>query len=540
MHRGRAPSKGPSAPVHVYQQPPRLLVMHAVLPSWAGVCSNLCDALHNFFSITCSLRGPSRVSLLSVYVVQAQHECILPFVQVKGNFARLQTCVSELRVVQREGCFRAQRASLNLAVQDGLQQFQQYSRHVPSSMALPFSCLEVTVVTSQPGKEVAKQLEEGLKNTNLSRVRRLQVVEITDSVLESMDSAPPLEELAGDENCVLGTDIDLQTIDNDTISIEIFFKAWLHYAGTDQEHVHLLLPPRCSSGFLRATENPMCLKCDLQERLLSPGLLPGSTASPLGTEVPMEDLNTQHQTASQASSAPYRLRVIKALKFSGVCESLMYGLPFILRPTSCWQLDWDELETNQQHFHALCHSLLKREWLLLARGESPSPGSSQTVSSSTFYVIMPSPSLTLLVKAMATRELMLPNSFPPLLQDTPDDSLGAVESALDSLELEATYNPLRVCGHLYERLSSTLTRPRGQTHWESRSLRKVAPHTRGPPPYSVSKHPCKVSRVRATVAPLPITTAPSREPTMPETQRMSSAAFVLPSEEEEEEEEAYL
>lgn len=59
-------------------------------------------------------------------------------------------------------------------------------------------CSQITVLTSQPGKEVVKQLEEGLKDTDLVRVRRLQVVEITKGVLEGMDSASPVEEPSND------------------------------------------------------------------------------------------------------------------------------------------------------------------------------------------------------------------------------------------------------------------------------------------------------------------------------------------------------
>ncbi|KAM6221194.1 meiosis 1 arrest protein [Rhynchocyon petersi] len=526
MHRGQATGKGPSTPIHIYQQPPRLLIVHVVLPSWADICSNLCDALQNFFSLVCSLMGPNRMSLFSLYVVHSQDECILPFVQVKGNFARLQTCISELRTVQTEGTFRAQSAPLNMAVEDGLQQFEQYSRHVPSSVSLDNTSLEITVLTSQPGKEVVKELEEGLKNTNLVRVRRLQVVEITNGGLAYMDSASPVEP-SNDESAILGTDIDLQTIDNDTVSMEMFFKAWLHYSGTDHEHVHLLLPPGCLSNFSRTRENPMCLKCDLQERLLSPSLLPGTADGSLRTDDPKGDFSTIYQMASRASSSQYKLRVIKALQFSGVCESLMYGLPFILRPTSCWQLDWDELEINQQHFHALCHSLLKREWLLLAKGEPLSPGCSQRGPASTFYVIMPSPSLSLLVKAVATRELMLPNAFLLLPEDPPDDSLRAVESVLDSLELETTYNPLQVWSCLYSHCSGTLAKfpVQPQANWERRGPRK---------------HPCKArqfqaNRVRAAVPRLAVTTAPSRAPKKPAVQKASSEAFPMTPEEEGEE-----
>ncbi|XP_032736604.1 meiosis 1 arrest protein isoform X1 [Lontra canadensis] len=524
MYHGRSTGKGPTTPTQIYQQPPRLLMVHIALPSWADTCSNLCEALQNFFSLACSLMGPSRMSLFSLYVVQNQHECILPFVQVKGNFVRLKACISELRMLQREGCFRPHSTSLHLAVQDGLQQFKQYSRHVTTGASLSFTSLEITVLTSQPGKEVVKQLEEGLKDTDLVRVRRLQVVEITKGDLEYMDSVSPAEELGSDESSILGTDIDLQTIDNDVVSLEIFFKAWLHSSGTDQEHIHLLLPSRCFSGISKAGDDSMCLKCDLQERLLSPSLLPGTADGSLRMDDPKGDFSTLYQMASQSSASRYKLRVIKALNSSGICESLTYGLPFILRPTSCWQLDWDELETNQQHFHALCHSLLKREWLLLAKGEPLSRGHSLRQPASTFYVIVPSRSPTLLVKAVATRELMLPSPFPRLPEDPPDDSLKIVESLLDNLELEPSYNPLQAWSHLYSHLSSTFIKPQGRLHpsWESQALRK---------------RPCKAgqlqtNRVRATVAPLPMTPTPGRAPQMPAASKSSSEAFFWPSKEE--------
>ena len=79
---------------------------------------------------------------------------------------------------------------------------------------------------------------------------------------------------------------------------------------------------------------------------------------------------------------------------------------------------------------SLCVSFFqKREWLLLARGEPHSRGPSLRESASTFYVIVPSRSPTLLVKAVATRELMLPSPFPLLPENPPDDSLKVVEAS---------------------------------------------------------------------------------------------------------------
>ena len=71
----------------------------------------------------------------------------------------------------------------------------------------------------------------------------------------------------------------------------------------------------------------------------------------------------------------------------------------------------------------------KREWLLLAKGEPLSLGHSLRTPASTFYVIVPSRSPTLLVKAVATRELLLPSPFPPLPEDPTDVSLKTVEAS---------------------------------------------------------------------------------------------------------------
>lgn len=49
---------------------------------------------------------------------------------------------------------------------------------------------------------------------------------------------------------ILGMDIDVQTIEDNVISLEMLFKSWLRDYSTEKEHLHLLLP---SGGFSHAT-----------------------------------------------------------------------------------------------------------------------------------------------------------------------------------------------------------------------------------------------------------------------------------------------
>ncbi|CAM5110643.1 unnamed protein product [Eretmochelys imbricata] len=486
------------ATAHSWQLP-EILIVDVKPPFWANTCSKLCEALENFFCLACSLAGPCRIPLLSLYVVQNQHECLLPFVQVKGNFSRLQTCISELRSLPREGSFQQKGDRVMQAVQDGLQQFKQYTRHMLAGGSVN-SSVEITVLTSQPGKDMVKQLETGLREIDLVSLRKLQIIEISQGdLLESEDVEWRIhaeEEVSSDDSVILGMDIDLQTIENDVVSLETFFKTWLHDRGTDREQLHLLLPSGDFCHFTAPRTSLTCVKCDIQERLLSPALLPGAADVTVRTD----DVNTPYQMAAYPATTLYKLRVIKALKAEGVCESVLFGLPFIIKPTSCWQLDWDELEMNQHNFHALCHSLLKRDWMLLAKREPQSVVPSWSITVNSYCVIIPADSFTLLVKAIAVRELLLPCNIPALPADPPETALSTIESALNSLEVEPRYNPLHVKSNLYKYLVSGFSRPQ----YRQQAQPKV--HRPGERHHSRQHQ----SKAKATVAPLLLAPQPSK------------------------------
>ncbi|XP_066536895.1 meiosis 1 arrest protein isoform X2 [Hoplias malabaricus] len=486
-------------------QPPRVLIVDTSPPWWSETCSVLCEALENFLSLASILEGPSRVPLLSLYAVNLLQECLLPFVQVKGNLIRLHSCVEELRSLPKEGCTQPRPDLLKQAVLDSLQQYKHYTHHATMGNNLKSSSVEVTVFSSRPGHAVLKQLEQGLKDSDLVSMRRLLVVHIAvEQNLPGRDPAwsqepSSTENMEETSDLMLGAEMDLQLVENSVVAVENLLKTWLHDQSGEREHLQLLLPapgqmPHGPKTNPVPRPNSVCIKCDMQERLVSPALLPGTPDLGAKTES-VRDFQPQNKKLSSQSPPPQQLRVIKTLRADGVCQSVLYGLPLIVRPTTCWQLDWDEMESNHQTFHALCHILRNRDWILLVRLE-PEFGSGSHVFS--YYVLQSSGSLSLLLKPVLTRELMLPCSLPMSNEDPPLNSLTMVEKCLEQLEEDPVFNPLCTLSKLYPylKMRGMLSRPYGaQTHNQGRGQRR---NINRPAEGSTTRQ----GRVRATVAPL--------------------------------------
>ncbi|KAL7880369.1 hypothetical protein SRHO_G00026230 [Serrasalmus rhombeus] len=486
------------------RQPPRVLIVDTSPPWWSETCSVLCEALENFFSLASALGGPSRVPLLSLYAVNLQLECLLPFVQVKGNLVRLHSCVEELRSLPKEGCIRPRPELLKQAVLDSLQQFKHYVHHSSLGNDLKSSSVEVTVMSSKPGQAVLRQLEQGLKDSDLVSLRRLLVVHIVveqnlpeRELVWSPEPCSTKHMDEPEEDLMLGAEIDLQLVENSVVAVENVLKAWLHDQAAEREQLQLLLPapgqalnPKTKPSH---RPNPVCIKCDMQERLVSPALLPG-TPDLVGKTESVRDFQPPSKSQSNQNPPPQRLRVVKALRADGVCQSVLYGLPLIIRPTTCWQLDWDEMEKNHQTFHALCHTLRTRDWSLLVRLE-PEFGSGSSVFS--YYILQSSASLSLLLKPILTRELMLPCSLPTSNEDPPLNTLTVVQRCLEQLEEDPVFNPLCLHANLYPQLKmrGLVSRSYGShSQNQGRGQRRERP--------AEGSTPRQQGRVRATVAPL--------------------------------------
>ncbi|XP_070786219.1 meiosis 1 arrest protein [Enoplosus armatus] len=493
------------------RQPARVLIVEALPPWWSDTCTVLCDALDNFLSLACSLDGPCRIPQLSLYAISRQQECLLPFVQVRGNLARLRSCVEELRSIPGEGCISgAARGGelLRQAVLDSLQQFKQYTRHTSTSNQATNASVEVTVVTSQPGRGIVRQLEMGLKDADLVSLKRLLVVQVYRAADWGQDNPSPEATHTQTEDCLmLGTEVDLQRVENSVFAMETVLKAWLQEQGGDREHLHLLLPSPLDNPI------PVCVKCDMQERLISPALIPLNPNLGVKTESVRDFLPVTKGSANQ-SQLPQRLKAIKTLRADGVCESVLYGLPLVIRPTTCWQLDWDEMETNHNLFHALCHTLRSRDLFLLLQVE-PSQRSTAGPGVYSHYVLQPSPSLSLLLKPVVSRELLLPCSLPVPTQEPEPESTQVIQGSLTQLDEEFVFNPLSLSSNLYPHLRSRglLSQPRYPYRLQPSAAHRDKSQPLEGPKTTASRQPRQAqnqgrqlgtnSKVRATVAPFP-------------------------------------
>uniref|UniRef100_A0AAV2KM39 Hermes trasposase DNA-binding domain-containing protein n=1 Tax=Knipowitschia caucasica TaxID=637954 RepID=A0AAV2KM39_KNICA len=319
---------------------------------------------------------------------------------------------------------------------------------------------------------------------------------------------------------MLGAEVELQQVDSSVFALENVLKSWLHEQGGDREHLHLLLP---SMG-----DTPVCIKCDIQERLISPALIPLSPNLGAKTESPRDFLLSKN-SATQ-SPLPQRLKAIKVLCADGVCESLMYGLPLLLRPSCCWSLDWDDMESNHKIFHGLCHILrvrftvirepvsaemvdltealvdmviedsqpfsivegtgfrklvkalapscvlptrqtlkamvekryreakdkakVSRSLFLLLQSEPTHKTASRAAGVFSHYMLQASPSLSLLLKPVVSRELLLPCSVPPCTQEPCPEATSTVQASLQQLDEESVFNPLLLNSNLYVQLRS--------------------------------------------------------------------------------------
>uniref|UniRef100_A0AAV2KM54 Uncharacterized protein n=1 Tax=Knipowitschia caucasica TaxID=637954 RepID=A0AAV2KM54_KNICA len=95
-----------------------------------------------------------------------------------------------------------------------------------------------------------------------------------------------------------------------------------------------------------------------------------------------------------------------------------------------------------------------RSLFLLLQSEPTHKTASRAAGVFSHYMLQASPSLSLLLKPVVSRELLLPCSVPPCTQEPCPEATSTVQASLQQLDEESVFNPLLLNSNLYVQLRS--------------------------------------------------------------------------------------
>ncbi|XP_069131914.1 meiosis 1 arrest protein-like isoform X1 [Argopecten irradians] len=463
MNRGSSSGKQNGTRTLLGKQPARSLLVDAWPPLSDEVTSDLCDSLENMLSVACNISGPSRMPLFSLLVLSSYPELLHPLSYVKNNFPRLQQACTDLRSTIDEARCQSVPGDGDCVVQ-GLQeacaQFQRQNSNTTQTGGL-CNQLEVIVVSCKKAHSIQKQIEDAMSSMTLDSLKRIQLVSLSnlgsDSIADDKSDDCASQSSSSSSSSGLSGLVDVIKLDTDPLCLQNFFSSWLIDSSTDSEHLHIVLPP----GLTDTTD--IIIQCDLHERMINPTQLPFQGQFTLHPDSVMMKTFPTTSKALGISLPIFRIHVIGLMNASAMCDSIVFGMPMIAQPTACWKIDWDDLEKNQQIFRCLVHLLLEKEKVMIGQLENVLPNTSTKRPHGQAedkplgcFVFLPAENGTLLVKSVASQELLLPFQIPAMVDNCSEESIQTMESSLSKLELIDVFNPLLWPCRLYECLKSKL------------------------------------------------------------------------------------
>ncbi|XP_067654459.1 meiosis 1 arrest protein-like [Haliotis asinina] len=466
---------------HLGRQPARSILVDITPPFDQHVCDVFCEGLENMFAVACSLAGPSRIPMVSIFLLTAQPELLLPLSSLKGNLSHIQNALRAIRAAVSEvgTCLPRHITCIPQAVQQAAEEFRRQMCTF-TQPGLSMNQLEVIILGCRSGEFVSRQIEAVADTVHIQHLKRILCVTLTPQLYGSEDGVLDVSSQGSSisSTSMISGLVDTLTLDADRVSLQNFFHGWLMDCGSDSEHLHIVLPSKNSDG------SRLVVKCDLHERILNPAQLPYNTAFTLHPESATCKLVFASTSKAAGITIPVHHIYISALiHTAAVCESLVFGMPLIVQPTSCWKVDWDELEKNQQNFKALCHLLHKKDMVMLGQLEQPV----QSAKSSTnqrppcgWFILLPGPSLSLLLKSVAVNELLLPDGPGQGCEELAEDSVDFLAGVLDEIDVLDTFNPLGLTSGLFDSLKCPTKGSRSMSHARKRETEKETFHYHGP------------------------------------------------------------
>ncbi|RUS89894.1 hypothetical protein EGW08_002335 [Elysia chlorotica] len=417
------------------------------------LCSVLCNALDNILCIGANMAGPSRIPLFGMYLLSSYPEVILPLTCTKGNFVRLHAAIGDIRNFIEESLENYHATDVKPCIAEGVSeacaQFRRYTNSLPQA---PANCsqIEVILLTGHSGNFVQHQLRSLSDNFDLSVIKRILAVTIMVPITDDSGLVSDAETSALDIDCdEFSGMVDILTLDCDPASLQRFFYSWLTETSSESEHMHLILPPPCPA------DPALVIKCDISERLICPYQLPFSEMFSIHAESNMcKHIYPPPSKALGIKVPLQKLKVVATVSRASMCESVLFGFPLIVVPTTCWKMDWEVLATNQDNFVSLCSELTEKDQVLLTQAEDTFDGSQQRFNKASsvpkprgYFVLMPSDKKSLLIKSIIPQELLLPMSSVVSQSSAETESILRVKASLSEVKSLPDINPLNLnCG----------------------------------------------------------------------------------------------
>ncbi|XP_032234990.2 meiosis 1 arrest protein isoform X1 [Nematostella vectensis] len=416
------------------RQPARILLVDYQPPFDADSCEYLQQSLTDFFSLVTHLNGPSRAPLFGLFALGRYPENLFQLQHVKGNFPRLHSALEELRFFSKEITAITNSAEVLLqGLQDAVTQFKRHSQSL--RQITPSTCqLEITVLTCIKASRLSRTIEKLSKQLDLGSIKKIQIAAVTKKPTEEDTT---IEEGSSDQEISPTSSMDSGSLGCglvDTVTLQ---------KGEEEGDLQDETGP----------DKTILLKCDLHERLISPQFLPYRFKFEMNNEMTNLTSKASCNTRPCTSSTypVHNLHISQLIKASAICESVLYGMPYTVRPTVCWKLDWEELEANQQYFYALSRALQERDIVALLQTQC----STNDILPIGHFLLLPSDGgSSMLLKSITASELLLPAEFTQPVEEPQAEALEVISACLDQLEIKETYNPLLVSCDLYKCLTS--------------------------------------------------------------------------------------
>ena len=196
-------------------------------------------------------------------------------------------------------------------------------------------------------------------------------------------------------------------------------------------------------------QNAFVIKCDLKEAIIDLNRLPIDKS---GKKLNSEQIQALRSLPNLYDlNSCYDMELLGLISRSGLCDSVLFGIPYILSATRSTELQYKELEENFNRFYGLIKVMNEKKAVIVLRLKQQIDNNCLK----TFFVLMSSPDeKTLIMKSIATKEMVLPyitDTVDTMVSRTPSQSvLDSVRNHLNGFPFTDIYNPLMIENNLFK------------------------------------------------------------------------------------------